>query len=95
MPAPLAQTATVDVSDATLGEIFRWLRETRGMVVLADTNGTADIGISLSASVSDRLDNGPIYQLLDRLRSHDDTERVRTETRRRSGSYECYKALVF
>ncbi len=69
MPAKLAAVATVDFSDSSLREVVEWLRTEQEIVVLVDKNRLSEIGVLPSEPISDRLDDAPIYLLLNRLRS--------------------------
>lgn len=69
MPAKLTALATVDLSESSLGEVADWLREEQKLVVLLNSSTLADINILPSEPISDRLDDEPIYLLLNRLRS--------------------------
>lgn len=69
MPAPLAESVTVDFSDSSLREVLEWLRDKRKLVVLLDKDALSKIGVLPSDPISDRLDGAPIYLLLNRLRS--------------------------
>lgn len=69
MPAKLAVSATVDLSDSSLREVIEWLRTEQGLVVLTDNNALAAAGVQSGEPISDRLDNAPIYLLLNRLRA--------------------------
>ena len=68
MPAKLAAKVTVDFSDSSLREVLAWLREKQGLVVLLEKKALSDIGVVPGDPVSDRLDETPIYQFLNRLR---------------------------
>ena len=69
LPAQLAVSVTHDFTDSSLREIVEWLQNEHGLVVLLDTKALADMGLSAAEPISDRLDNAPIYLLLNRLRS--------------------------
>lgn len=69
LPAQLAASATHDFTDSSLREIIEWLQKEQGLVVLLDTRALADLGLSAAEPVSDRLENAPIYWLLNRLRA--------------------------
>ncbi|MCA9122017.1 MAG: DUF4974 domain-containing protein [Planctomycetaceae bacterium] len=69
MPSGLAASATVDLSDSSLREVIEWLRAEQRLVVLTDSNALAEAGIQSGEPISDRLDNAPIYLLLNRLRA--------------------------
>ena len=68
MPAQLAVSVTVDFSDSSLREVLEWLNDEQNIVTLLDNNALAEIGVSPSEPVSDRLDDMPIYLLLNRFR---------------------------
>ena len=67
VPKELAKRATVDFSDSSLGEVAQWLRDEQGLAVLFDQEALADQGTLLSDPVSDRLNDDPLYLLLNRL----------------------------
>ncbi len=67
MPEKLAAPASVDLSDSSLREVIQWLRTEQNLVVLTENNQLAEAGIQPGEPVSDRLDNAPIYLLLNRL----------------------------
>jgi hypothetical protein len=69
MPPQLAAPATVDFTDSSLNAIVQWLQAEQQVGVLLDTKSLADAGILMSEPVSDRLNNDPLYLLLNRLRS--------------------------
>ncbi|MBN1908197.1 MAG: hypothetical protein JW818_00525 [Pirellulales bacterium] len=69
MPAKLAKQATADFSNSSLREILEWLRTEHQIVALLDKAALDELGILPSEPVSDRLDNAPIYLLLNRLRA--------------------------
>jgi hypothetical protein len=69
MPPQLAAAATVDFTSSSLGEILNWLREKQKLVVLVENDALAEVGVLPGDSVSDRLNEAPIYLLLNRLRS--------------------------
>jgi hypothetical protein len=69
MPAELSAAATVDLSDSSLAEVVAWLRNEQKLIVLLNSSTLSDINMLPSEPMSDRLDNEPIYLLLNRLRS--------------------------
>jgi hypothetical protein len=69
MPEKLAASATVDLSESSLREMIEWLRNDQKFVVLTDNAALADAGVQSGEPISDRLDNAPIYLLLNRLRA--------------------------
>lgn len=69
MPKELAVAATHDFSDSSLREVVAWLQDEQKLVVLLDNAALANIGLSPAEPISDRLDDAPIYLLLNRLRS--------------------------
>ena len=70
MPEKLAARATVDFSDSSLRELVDWLRSEQGLVVLLEKNALSEIGVFPTDTIIDRLDDSPIYLLLNRLRLH-------------------------
>ena len=69
LPAKLAEKATQDFSDSSLREVVRWLQEKQDLIVLLDKAALNEIGVSPAEPVSDRLNDDPIYLLLNRLKS--------------------------
>lgn len=69
MPASLAVSTTVDFSDSSLREVLEWLQNEHNLVVLTEKSALSEIGVLPSEPISDRLDDAPIYLLLNRLRS--------------------------
>ena len=69
LPKALSKRVTVRFSDSSLQEVVKWLREEQKLAVLLDTRALSGSGISIAEPVTDRLDNAPIYLLLNRLRS--------------------------
>jgi len=70
IPAKLAAKATVEFKEAPITEVVEWLREKQKIPVLVDKRAIDGIGVFLTdPAVSDRLDDAPIYLLLNRLRS--------------------------
>ncbi len=69
MPAKLAASATVDLSESSLREVIEWLRNEQELVVLTEANALAEAGVQSGEPISDRLDDAPIYLLLNRLRA--------------------------
>lgn len=67
MPARLAAKVTVDLSNSSLNELVTWLREKQNLTVLLDRNALEAIDILPSEPISDRLQDEPLYLLLDRL----------------------------
>jgi hypothetical protein len=68
VPAPLAVTATVQFTNASLRDVLEWLRTEQKLTVLLETNALAESEISLVEPVSERLEAAPLYLLLNRLR---------------------------
>ncbi|MEE2640742.1 MAG: hypothetical protein VX768_08960 [Planctomycetota bacterium] len=69
VPAPLARKVSVEMDEMSIREVVDWLRKESGMTVLVDEADLLDANILLSEPVTDRLDNQPLYLLLDRLQS--------------------------
>ncbi len=70
MPQKLAAPATVDFTDSSLRALVDWLRSEQGLVVLLEKNALSEIGVFPSDTLTDRLDDAPVYLLLNRLRLH-------------------------
>lgn len=69
VPEPLAKPVTVEFQEATLREVVDWLREDQMIAVRLDERTLRSAGVLASDPVSDRLDDAPLYLLLDRLGS--------------------------
>lgn len=72
MSKGLAQQATVAFEKSTLEELATWLSEKQDLPVVINLKDASEDAVSLDPSeivVSDRLNNQPIYWLLNRLRS--------------------------
>lgn len=69
VPEKLAALVSVNFSESSLREVVAWLQDEGHVVVLIDARALADEGISPGEPVSDRLDDAPLYLLLNRLRS--------------------------
>jgi len=67
--APLARKFTVEFDEASLRDVVAWIRTEASVPVLLDEVDLADANILLSEPVTDRLDDQPLYLLLDRLKS--------------------------
>lgn len=63
----LAEKASVDLSDSSLRELVDWLQTEHGLVVLLDKNELARIRVSPAEPIDDRLEEAPLYLLLNRL----------------------------
>lgn len=68
MPDKLAAKVTADFSDASLLDLVEWLRREQDLAVLLEENALADIDMLPSDPIVDRLDDVPLYLLLNRLR---------------------------
>ncbi len=72
LPKALTERVTVDFADSSLDDLVRWLKTERDLVVVADRQAFLDIDIRPdSAWFSERLENEPLYFLLERLRDRD------------------------
>lgn len=69
LPSKLAEKATHDFSDSSLREVVGWLQENQGLIVLLDKAALNEIGVSPAEPISDRLDDDPVFLLLNRLKS--------------------------
>lgn len=68
MPEKLAVKATADFSNATLSDIVAWLQTQQKLTVILKKNVLAEANVLPSEPVSDRLNDEPIYLMLNRLR---------------------------
>lgn len=69
VPEPLARKLTVRFEETSIRDVVAWIRDEAGVSVLLDEADLADANILLSEPVTDRLDDQPLYLLLDRLES--------------------------
>ncbi|MCA9009616.1 MAG: hypothetical protein KDB01_07715, partial [Planctomycetaceae bacterium] len=69
MDPQLARPTTVAFDRVTMKEIYRWLQEEQQLSVSVDGTAMKEKGILSSELVTDRLDNQPLYLVLDRLKS--------------------------
>ena len=69
MPKLLAANATADFSNSSLGELLTWLRESQDLVVLLDRDGVKEADVLLGDPISDRIQDAPMYLLLNRLQT--------------------------
>jgi hypothetical protein len=69
VPEKLAAAVTVDFSESSLREVVAWLQDEAKVVVLIDGRALSGEAISPGEPVSDRLDDAPLYLLLNRLRT--------------------------
>ncbi|MFG0332111.1 MAG: hypothetical protein ACF8TS_02005, partial [Maioricimonas sp. JB049] len=67
LPEKLAAPASVVFESATLREVADWIQTEREYPVILDERALADIGVLPSDPVNDRLEDEPLYLLLDRL----------------------------
>lgn len=70
MPEQLAAKVSVDFHAATLNDLVTWFRDQRQVVVFLDKTAMAAAEIYPTDVLSDRLEDAPVYLLLDRLRFH-------------------------
>jgi hypothetical protein len=69
VPEKLAAKATVQFKETSLTDVVKWIREELKIGVTLDAKALADENILLSEPVTDRLNDEPLYLLLDRLRA--------------------------
>lgn len=69
MEPRLAAPTTVEFDKVSMKEFYRWLQEEQKLSVSVDATAMKDKGILSSELFSDRLDNEPLYLILDRLKS--------------------------
>ncbi|MBM80794.1 MAG: hypothetical protein CMJ78_09390 [Planctomycetaceae bacterium] len=68
VPEQLAKLATVEFADKSLRDIAAWIQTEQKIPVLFDTKTLNETGVALGEPVTDRLQNEPVYLLLNRLR---------------------------
>lgn len=85
LPAKLVVPVTVNFTESSLNEVLEWIQREQKIPVLIDDKQLGDEGILLGEPVSDRLNNEPLYLLLNRLQSlglswyfEDDTVHITT-----------------
>lgn len=66
---PLAQPATVDLTNSSIAELAEWVGMETGLRVLIDQGRLEEIGYTEGEPISDRLNNEPVYLLLNRLKA--------------------------
>ena len=69
MDPRLAALTTVEFDKVSMKELYRWLQEEQKLSVSVDAAAMKDKGILSSEFVTDKLDNEPLYLILDRLKS--------------------------
>jgi hypothetical protein len=69
--ASLAKNVTVEFAGTSIREVVDWIRLEQGVTVLVDEAALASTDILLSDPVTEKLDNEPLYLLLERLRALD------------------------
>ncbi|MCA9212405.1 MAG: DUF4974 domain-containing protein [Planctomycetales bacterium] len=67
MPEALAEKATVEFDGTSIREIADWLRANCSLPVLVDERSFVTAGLSLNETHTDRLNDQPLYLLLNRL----------------------------
>lgn len=69
VPELVARKGTVAFESASLLDVAAWLREEMQIPVMFEQQ-TIGFSLEFGATVNDRLDDAPVYQLLDRLALH-------------------------
>lgn len=69
VPQALSASVTVKFEETSLRAVGEWVQKQRKIPVLFDKKALAAAGIPLGEPVTDRLNNEPVYLLLNRLRS--------------------------
>ncbi|MFN0198750.1 MAG: hypothetical protein ACKVT0_18540, partial [Planctomycetaceae bacterium] len=69
LPEELATPATVEFTEASLKEVLNWIKTERKISVVLDEAALTESNILVSEPVTDRLNNEPLYLLLNRLKS--------------------------
>ncbi len=65
----LAEPTTIEFDGVSLKELHRWLQEEQKLSVSVDAASMKEKGILSSELVTDKLNNEPLYLILDRLKS--------------------------
>ena len=69
--AKLRQNATVTFEEASLSEVAAWIQKTTGFNVALDVRSLEAAGLDGDSPITERLQDAPIYLLLDRLERFD------------------------
>lgn len=69
LPAAVVTKGTIAFDNAALSDVVAWVGQQASLSIVIDESALQDEGILISESVTDRLDDEPVYLLLDRLRS--------------------------
>jgi hypothetical protein len=69
MDAKLAAPMIVEFNGASMKELYRWLQDEQKLSLSIDAAAMKEKGILSSELVTEKLDNEPLYLLLDRLKS--------------------------
>lgn len=69
MPEKLNAPVTVNFTESSVAEVAFWLEQTLSIPVLIDKPALLADGVSTSDPITERLDNQPLYFLLNRLNS--------------------------
>ena len=69
VPDALAAKVTVEIDGVSIREVVDWLNENCELPVVIDERSFVDAGLSLNETVSDKLNNQPLYLLLNHLRT--------------------------
>jgi hypothetical protein len=67
LPEAIVAPGTVDLSNTSLSELTGWVQTATGFQVLLDAKALTELGYTAGEPVSDRLENEPVYLLLNRL----------------------------
>ena len=69
LPAPLTKSYKADFDETSLTDVIQWLEQEAKLTVLVDQRSLDEAGILPNELVSERLQDEPLYLMLDRLRS--------------------------
>jgi hypothetical protein len=69
VPPKLAKAVSVEFDESSLRDVAEWIQQEQKLPVLFDNKALSEEGLLLSDPVSDRLNDEPLYLLLNRLRS--------------------------
>lgn len=71
LPEALAAPVIVEFDETSLKDVVEWLKSERQISILLDNKALSDANILVSEPVTDRLNDEPLYLLLDRLQTLD------------------------
>jgi mRNA-degrading endonuclease YafQ of YafQ-DinJ toxin-antitoxin module len=69
VPKEFSVPVTVSFQETSLKDVVAWLQNEQKLSTVLDTHALSDEGLLISEPITDRLQEAPLYLLLDRLRS--------------------------